>query len=72
LRCIEFRAEVYHYDEAAFERWLAAMQARWDLVARDTFPFPCYDQKGRNLLCVDAVEVYKFVPKRPATARRLD
>jgi hypothetical protein len=72
LRCVEFRAEVYQYDDAAFERWLAAMQARWDLVARDTFPFPCYDQKGRNVLCVDAVEVYKFVPKRAATARRLD
>jgi len=64
LRCVEFKAEVYRYDQAAFERWLAAMQSRWDLVARDTFPFPCYDQRGRNVLCVDAVEVYKFVPKR--------
>ncbi|HUY36237.1 MAG TPA: glycosyltransferase family 39 protein [Pirellulales bacterium] len=70
LRCVEFKAEVYRYDQAAFERWLAAMQSRWDLVARDTLPFPCYDQRGRNVLCVDAVEVYKFVPKRAATARR--
>ncbi len=66
LRCVEFKAEVYRYDHAAFERWLADMQSRWDLVARDTFPFPCYDQRGRNLLCVDAVEVYKFVPKHGA------
>jgi len=72
LRCVEFRAEVYRYDQAAFERWLAAMQTDWDLVARDTFPFPCYDQRGRNVLCVDAVEVYKFVPKRTATVRRND
>jgi hypothetical protein len=70
LRCVQFKAEVYRYDQAAFEQWLSDMQSRWDLVSRDTFPFPCYDQKGRNLLCVDAVEVYKFVPKRNATARR--
>jgi hypothetical protein len=39
------------------------MQQRYDLIARDTYPFPCFDQRGRNLLCLDQVDVFKFVPK---------
>ena len=39
------------------------MPARYDLVSCDTYPFPCFDQRGRNLLCLDQVDVFKFVPK---------
>lgn len=73
LRCVEYQAEVYRYDRAACDRWLATMQKRYELVARERFPFPVYDQRGRNLLCSDAVEVYKFVPRavhRPLASHR--
>ncbi len=63
LRCVQFKAQVYRYDQAAFDHWLASMQAKYELVARDTYPFPCFDQRGRNLLCLDQVDVFKFVPK---------
>ena len=63
LRCVEYQAEVYRYDRAARDRWLASMRRRYELVARERFPFPVYDQRGLNLLCADALEVYKFVPR---------
>ena len=66
LRCVQFKAQVYKYDQAAFDRWLDSMQQRYDLVARDAYPFPCFDQRGRNLLCLDQVDVFKFVPKAGA------
>lgn len=62
LRCVEYQAEVYRYDRAARDRWLATMQKRYKLVARERFPFPVFAQRGRNLLCADAIEVYRFVP----------
>ena len=64
LRVVQFRAQVYKYDQAAFDRWLASMKASYDLVSGDTFAFPCFDQRGKNLLCLDHVDVFKFVPKR--------
>jgi hypothetical protein len=64
LRVVQFRAQVYKYDQAAFDRWLASMEARYELVSRDTFAFPCFDQRGRNLLCLDHVDVFKFTPKQ--------
>lgn len=69
LRCVEFRAQVHPYDAAAHDAWLEKMRERYDLVSQDTYPFPCYDQRGRKLLCLDAIEVYKFVP-RGSQARR--
>jgi hypothetical protein len=63
LRCVQYRAEVYRYDRAAFDRWLRSMENRYRLVSRDTFPFPVYDQKQRNLLCRDSVDIFKFVPR---------
>ena len=69
LRCVQFKAEVYKYDQAAFDRWLQSMETRYDLVSRDTYPFPCFDQRGRNLLCLDEVDVFKFVPKREPVNR---
>ncbi|HJT32137.1 MAG TPA: hypothetical protein VJ783_08840 [Pirellulales bacterium] len=73
LRCVEYQAEVYRYDRAARDRWLATMQKRYELVARERFDFPVFDQRGRNLLCADAVEIYKFVPRavhRPPASHR--
>ncbi|HXT58903.1 MAG TPA: glycosyltransferase family 39 protein [Pirellulales bacterium] len=70
LRCVQFKAQIYKYDQSAFDRWLASMQSRYELVSRDAYPFPCFDQKGRNLLCLDQLEVYKFVPRRLSLERK--
>jgi hypothetical protein len=63
LRCVQYRAEVYGYDQAACDRWLRSMQKRYRLVSRDSFAFPVYDQRQRNLLCRDNVDIFKFVPR---------
>jgi hypothetical protein len=64
LRCIEYRAEVYPYDEAACQTWLDSMGNRYELVSRDVFPSPVFDQRGGNLLCTDKLVTYTFVPRR--------
>lgn len=63
LHCVEYRAQVYPYDEAACHAWLSEMGKRYRLVARDTFPSPVYDQRGHHLLCADRLVLYKFVPR---------
>ncbi len=62
LWCVEYQAEVYPYDAAARDRWLADMRRRYELVSRQRFAFPVFDQRGKILFCTDAVEVYQFVP----------
>jgi hypothetical protein len=56
------------YDEAARERWFAAMQSRYELVGRERFPFLLGERGNRPPRNLDYLEVYKFVPKVPATA----
>ncbi|MGH7137651.1 MAG: hypothetical protein ACREHD_18040, partial [Pirellulales bacterium] len=63
LHCVEYRAQVYRYDEMARQRWLAEMGKRYKLVSRDTFPSPVFDQRGQNLLCADSLVLYRFVPR---------
>ena len=45
------------------ERWLEKMQADYDLLAHDTYPFAAYDKSDRRQISDDYVEVFKFVPK---------
>lgn len=63
LHCVEYRAQVYKYDESACRQWLAEMNQRFRLVSRDTFPSPVFDRRGHQLLCADSLVVYKFVPR---------
>ena len=39
------------------------MQADYDLVGHDTYPFAAYDKSDRRQISDDYVEVFKFVPK---------
>jgi len=64
LRCVRFRPTCTSpRDEAAFRDWLLGMQSTYQLVAAEKFPmsFYVYDE----LVYVDPVEVYEFVPKGP-------
>ncbi|HWB09078.1 MAG TPA: glycosyltransferase family 39 protein [Pirellulales bacterium] len=64
LHCVEYRAEVYPYDESAQQAWLNSMGERYELLSRDVFPSPVYQQRGSNLLCCDKLVLYKFAPRR--------
>lgn len=64
LHVVEYRAQVYRYDEAACQAWLDSMSERYQLVSRDTFPSPVFDQRGHHLLCADRLVIYKFFPQQ--------
>jgi hypothetical protein len=68
LRCVQFRAPAIQSDEAATARWLASMESKYQLVGRETYPFPFYNKRDTELKFTDYVEVYKFVP-RSGTSR---
>jgi hypothetical protein len=68
LRCVLYRSpkeekESPPPDPQARQRWLEKMQADYDLVAHDTYPFAAYDKSDRRQMSDDYVEVFKFVPK---------
>ncbi len=77
LRCVLYRSpkeerESPPPDPQTRERWLEKMQADYDLVAHDAYPFAAYDKSDRRQLSDDYVEVFKFVPKGGiATAAKL-
>jgi 4-amino-4-deoxy-L-arabinose transferase-like glycosyltransferase len=68
LRCVEYRASFYDYDQEKLDAWLAEMQTDYRLVSQDTYAFPRYGKRERNLTTVDYLDVFKFVP-RDRTAR---
>jgi len=63
LRCVEYRSMWRPYDQAAHDRWLAEMQARYEMVGRERYLFAREERKGRPSQEPDCLEVYKFVPR---------
>jgi hypothetical protein len=68
LRCAVYRSAEEERlapaaDPHALEHWLERMQARYELVARDRYPFPIYDKWDRTVKTVDYIEVFKFIPR---------
>lgn len=66
LQCVEYRDPSYAFDQQAFQHWLDDMTARYDLAGKEVIPMPRYDKRERNLIAMNYVEVYKFVPKESA------
>jgi hypothetical protein len=62
LRCVLYRAPHYDFDEEAFQGWLDEMQETYEMVGRETYPLLRLKNTG-NILCVDYVEIFRFVPK---------
>ena len=62
LRCVEFRSSRYQYDQASLGRWLDRMQSQYRFVSQQEYRFPIRF-KNRELLSVDCIEVYEFIPK---------
>lgn len=76
LRCVLYRSSKEEQaspppDPQARQRWLERMQADYDLVAHDTYPFAdceiypaaTHDNSDQRQISDDYVEVFKFVPK---------
>jgi hypothetical protein len=78
LRCVRFRSFDpsrknnicgSEADDKAFAAWLEGMRANYDLVAEQTLELPISNRhQGRRaeLLCIDTVTVFEFVPKTTA------
>jgi hypothetical protein len=64
LRCVEYRAGEFAYDELARDRWLRTMQTDYVLVSRERYPFFQLHGSNQEARDLDYVEVYKFVPRR--------
>ena len=73
LRCVLYRSPkeeqesstatgTWCPDPQARQRWLEKMQADYDLVGHDTYPFAAYDKSDRRQISDDYVEVFKFIP----------
>ncbi len=72
LRCVRFNPQVTtDRDEAAFRRWLVSMQSdhQLQLVGREAYPISFW--RNEELLAVDQVEVYEFVPQESPSAGRI-
>jgi hypothetical protein len=67
LRCVEYHSTFYPFDAAAQARWLESMQAQYELVVREQYPFTHGGGKGRPPDELDYLQVYKFVPREPAS-----
>ena len=62
LRCVLYRVPHYDFDDDALRAWLDEMQKTYDLSGHETYPQVRLRPTGR-LLCVDYLEIYRFVPK---------
>ncbi len=62
LRCVRPRFRNSAADDAELDRWLGRMETQYELIARETYPFP-YHYRDRELLYVTYLDVYEFVPR---------
>src|SRR5262249_40227243 len=67
LRCVLYRAAYHKVDESALQAWLAEMQQNYLLASRELFPLVRQDKRELYVVSVDYLEIYKFVPKSPAS-----
>jgi hypothetical protein len=67
LACVQYWSHLAPYDPAELDRWLAAMQTRYDLIASDRYPLLQDNDNDRQPEPADRVEVYEFVPKAVKT-----
>jgi hypothetical protein len=61
LACVQYWHHSSPYDQAAFNGWLAKMKSRYALLSRQDYPLS-NDDRSKQPLPPDRVEVYEFVP----------
>jgi hypothetical protein len=67
LRCVQYWSSEHPYDHAARDGWLASMRARYELVDRRTYPLSYIVGRDQCLKCVDQMEMYVFISRKPGT-----
>jgi hypothetical protein len=60
LRCVLYKDSRMAFDQPAFDRWLEQMKKEHPYLGRDVYPFMRTDKRGRRILTIDYVEIYKF------------
>jgi hypothetical protein len=68
LRCLLYRSPIEEQsspspDPHARDHWLEKMEAQYELVGHDAYPFAAYDKSDSRQTSSDYVEVFKFVPR---------
>jgi hypothetical protein len=64
LRCVQYRSPRFPSDgDKTAAAWLETMSEKYQLVGKETYPFPFYDKRETELKFTDYIDVYKFVPK---------
>ncbi len=62
LRYVRFRpARTTEREEDAFRQWLKTRQSQYQLVGEEKYPLSFWVKQ--DLVCLDRVEIYEFVPK---------
>jgi hypothetical protein len=63
LRCVQYKATEWDFDQAAYERWIEGMCRDYDLVSRKTFELPMQSMARKDRDTIDEIEVLEFVPR---------
>jgi hypothetical protein len=64
LRCVQYRSPRFPSEgDKTAAAWLETMSEKYQLVGKETYPFPFYDKRETELKFTDYIDVYKFVPK---------
>jgi dolichyl-phosphate-mannose-protein mannosyltransferase len=63
LRCVLYRDSRFPFDEAALERWLTDMRQHYEILARESIPFPRFSKNERTLVAMEFIDSYTFVPR---------
>jgi hypothetical protein len=67
LRCVLYRESRFPFEDAKFARWLAEMQASYELVGRESVSLPRLRQDERTVMAIETIDSYKFVPRDPSS-----
>ena len=63
LRCVLYRDSRYKLDEPKLASWLDEMQQRFVLIGHESIPFPRLSKNERQLLTMEYIDSYKFIPR---------
>lgn len=63
LRCVLYRDQTYPVNEQAIDAWLADFKKKFRLVSRELFALTRFAKNDKDLVKVDHLEIFHFVPR---------
>ena len=63
LRCVLYRDARYQLDQDRLTSWLSDMQQKYELIARESIPFPRMAKNERTLVTMEYVDSFRFIPR---------